>query len=85
MPHMWRPLLQQHQTECNKLSVWITITVICAGHYNYLHLNHMSIAVGSAQPGLEGVSQLCCCCIESMYARMTWSVCVVCMTYIKEN
>ena len=39
-------------------------------HYNYLHLNHMSIAVGSVQQGLEVVSQLSCCCIESMYAHL---------------
>ena len=87
MLHMRRPLLQQHQTECQAtsyyLSAWIAITVICAGHYNYLHLNHMSIAVGSVQLGLEVVSQLSCCCIESMYARITWNMCVVCMTYIK--
>ena len=41
--------------------------------------------MGSMQLGLELVSQLCCCCIESMYAHLYALECVhtVCMTYTK--
>ena len=45
----------------------------------------MIYTVGSVQPGLEVVSQLCCCCIESMYPHLYALECVrtVCMTYIR--
>ena len=42
--------------------------------------------MGSVQRlGLEVVSQLSCCCIESMYPHLyvLECVCIVCMTYIK--
>ena len=41
--------------------------------------------MGSVQLGLEFVSQLSCCCIESMHPHLyaLECVCIVCMTYIK--